>query len=199
MHGLKSSIRPGSHSKPNKLYDPNGYIKPTIKLNNLISDKEAGNSNIKKILAKFEIPFDKININQIIKNSKTINKNISTQRDSATQAAWKTILMIENDRCFICGIKEKIVLIASHIKPYSKCNLEEQFDLNNGLILCSNHDQLFDKGYLTFINKKIKFSDNLNILNWDRSINNDILDREFNLSKEKENYMKYHNNNVFKK
>ena len=41
-------------------------------------------------------------------------------------------------------------LIASHIKPWHQSENQERLDVNNGLLLCPNHDAVFDKGYISF-------------------------------------------------
>lgn len=38
---------------------------------------------------------------------------------------------------------------ASHIKEFSKCNIDEAFDINNGIIMIANADALFDKHLIT--------------------------------------------------
>ncbi len=38
---------------------------------------------------------------------------------------------------------------ASHIKEYSKCNIDEAFDINNGILMVANADALFDKHLIT--------------------------------------------------
>ena len=43
-----------------------------------------------------------------------------------------------------------VFTIASHIKPWSKCNNEERLDPFNGLMLAPNIDALFDSGLITF-------------------------------------------------
>jgi len=53
-------------------------------------------------------------------------------------------------KCLITGIDEKEILVASHIKPWSKCSNEERLDENNGLLLVPNYDKLFDIGLITF-------------------------------------------------
>ena len=60
--------------------------------------------------------------------------------------------MIEfNGKCAICNINKKELLRASHILPYSKCpTVNEMIDYNNGLLLCVTHDELFDKGLISF-------------------------------------------------
>ena len=53
-------------------------------------------------------------------------------------------------------------MIASHIKPWAKSESKEKADVNNGFLMCPNHDRLFDKGYITFDDDgKIKISNKL--------------------------------------
>ncbi|TVY06574.1 HNH endonuclease [Paenibacillus cremeus] len=54
-------------------------------------------------------------------------------------------------KCRFCDISFEPMLIASHIKPWSKCTSSaERLDLENVLLLCANHDALFDKLLITF-------------------------------------------------
>lgn len=52
--------------------------------------------------------------------------------------------------CCLCRLNIESLLIASHIKPWAQSNLTEKVDINNGLLLCHNHDALFDKYLITF-------------------------------------------------
>ncbi|MFB2866280.1 HNH endonuclease [Aeromonas sp. MdU4] len=53
--------------------------------------------------------------------------------------------------CRVTGVTNKALLIASHIKPWSKCdNNPERLDGNNGLLLSPHIDKLFDRGWITF-------------------------------------------------
>lgn len=52
--------------------------------------------------------------------------------------------------CCICGIKNLKLLRASHIKAWGKSDPQEKVDENNGLLLCANHDALFDKHLISF-------------------------------------------------
>ena len=69
------------------------------------------------------------------------------------QTFYKDTLFHEFDhRCPICDIHLPHMLIASHIKPFRDCaHLYEPIDNNNGLLLCRNHDYLFDQGYISFL------------------------------------------------
>lgn len=53
-------------------------------------------------------------------------------------------------KCCISGITKSQFLIASHIKPWSKCTPEERLDPHNGLLLLASYDFLFDNFHLTF-------------------------------------------------
>ncbi|EPC3544776.1 HNH endonuclease [Aeromonas hydrophila] len=51
----------------------------------------------------------------------------------------------------VTGVTNKALLIASHIKPWSKCeDNAERLDGNNGLLLSPHIDKLFDQGWITF-------------------------------------------------
>jgi putative restriction endonuclease len=66
------------------------------------------------------------------------------------QTIFKKKLLDVEIKCSLCGINEERFLIASHIKPWRQANNYERLDVNNGLLLCPNHDSLFDKGYISF-------------------------------------------------
>lgn len=55
------------------------------------------------------------------------------------------------DRCPLTGITEPELLRASHIKPWAKCETDdERLDVHNGLLLSALWDAAFDKGLVTF-------------------------------------------------
>lgn len=67
------------------------------------------------------------------------------------QGEFKKILLAKYGcKCALCGITTQPLLVASHIKPWSKSTNSEKLDPNNGLLLCAHHDALFDKGLLSF-------------------------------------------------
>lgn len=41
-------------------------------------------------------------------------------------------------------------MTAIHIKPWVESNSKEKLDTENGFLLCSNHDKLFDGGWISF-------------------------------------------------
>lgn len=89
--------------------------------------------------------------------SKICRKGIPHDRNEtkALQAFYKDTLFHEfNHACPLCGVTIAHMLIASHIKPFRDCaHIYETVDHNNGLLLCRNHDYLFDQGYFSFNNK----------------------------------------------
>lgn len=69
------------------------------------------------------------------------------------QGKFKRDLLKLTDKCCLCSISDQRFLIASHIKPWSRCESpEERIDPYNGFLLCPNHDALFDKGLVSFKN-----------------------------------------------
>lgn len=74
-------------------------------------------------------------------------------RNQNVQRIFRDGLFTNNKhRCPLCGFEYKDFLIASHIVPYSKC--EDTYDaINyyNGLLLCPNHDKLFEGARLMTI------------------------------------------------
>lgn len=74
-----------------------------------------------------------------------------TLRNSRLQKVFRDNLFVcFSGKCVICGKTVTETLIASHIKPSSKCNVYEKIDYENGLLLCANHDKLFDNYLITF-------------------------------------------------
>lgn len=67
------------------------------------------------------------------------------------QGAFREKLLARyGSRCPLTGIKSPDLLIASHIKPWSACSTAERLDIENGILLSSLADRLFDQGLLTF-------------------------------------------------
>ncbi|MCR6516445.1 HNH endonuclease [Clostridium sp. LY3-2] len=66
------------------------------------------------------------------------------------QGKFRDKLLERSSCCELCGIDIKEMLVASHCKPWSESNDFERLDSNNGLLLCANHDKLFDKGFISF-------------------------------------------------
>ena len=94
-------------------------------------------------------------------------------------------------QCIICGLRNKKLLIASHIKEWIVSDDNERVDENNGLLLCSIHDALFDKHLISIdCDNKIVLSNQLSqhdieILNLPDKIT-------YEFSSKTKDYLQYH-------
>ncbi|MBF0408969.1 MAG: HNH endonuclease [Candidatus Riflebacteria bacterium] len=100
--------------------------------------------------------------------------------------------------CALTGITVKEILRASHIKPWSDCqNDNERLDVYNGLLLCANLDALFDRGLISFNqNGLIQISTKLNS-NQRKSLNLSENMHLLWISPEHQKYLHYHNKQIF--
>ncbi len=66
------------------------------------------------------------------------------------QGVFRNQLIEKYGKCCLCGIINKQLLIASHLKSWADSDKNEKVDENNGLLLCPNHDKLVDKYMISF-------------------------------------------------
>ena len=90
---------------------------------------------------------------------------------------------------------------ASHIKAFSDCDIEEAYDINNGLLLCANADAYFDKYLITVSeDKKIIYSflleKEVGLLN-DIKLNQPIFEKILN--EDRMIYMKEHREKFYRR
>ena len=114
------------------------------------------------------------------------------------QGRFRQKLLELYPNCPLTGLDVQSLLIASHIKPWSKCNNEERLDPSNGLMLAPNIDALFDSGLITFdTDGTIKISPKIDLKNQKRlGISPDM---KLKIEPESEKYFEYHRNHVFQK
>lgn len=132
------------------------------------------------------------NLDLILKDAESIAEHYgedgtslveSMVRNSSLQHMFKYNLMLsQNSECVVCGLKHRELLVGSHIKPAAKSNATEKADFNNGLLLCCNHDKLFDRYLITFnfLDGQIEISKTLS----DVDIDLLGLDKEYKLPEE---------------
>lgn len=112
------------------------------------------------------------------------------------QGRFKNSLLKKGEGCAISGYLNSSLLIASHIKPWSKCDNFEKVDPDNGLLLLPNFDKLFDRGLISFDDDgHVLISELFNdaeVFGIKRSL-------RIKLAEGSRNYMDYHRKNVFKK
>ena len=115
-----------------------------------------------------------------------------------TSALRALALNRDKYKCLLCDIHDEKLLVCSHIKPW-KTN-DGRLDLNNVLTLCTLHDALFDKGYISFDpDGNVRFSKD-EILH-DKGVMA-FLNRSYNtlsvpINDIMKNYLKYHFDNIF--
>ena len=114
------------------------------------------------------------------------------------QGKFRTDLIdICDGKCRVTGYSDKVLLIASHIKPWRLCSSkEEKLDKFNGLLLLPNLDKLFDSNLITFDSSDghIVIADSVrdkNLLGIDENMKIEIFD-------ENRKYLEYHNKMLFK-
>ena len=142
-----------------------------------IKENDIKNSNLYKILYKksdlklHSKPWRKFGNGSIKDYFDSIYNNIeykqtektSEQKIRTTQGIFrKKLLNRWNNKCAVSGIQNNNLLIASHIIPWSESNDFQRMDVNNGLLLASHFDNLFDKYLISFDQDgKILISDDI--------------------------------------
>tara|TARA_R110000822_G_scaffold107922_3_gene237038 strand:- start:10380 stop:11087 length:708 start_codon:yes stop_codon:yes gene_type:complete len=103
----------------------------------------------------------------------------------------KRLLNNYQSQCALCSITSPDLLIASHIKPWSESNDAEKVNPENSILLCSLHDGLFDKGYISISDDyKVIFRDKANLEK--QNIKTDLIFRQPNKEAPKTDYLNYH-------
>jgi hypothetical protein len=115
------------------------------------------------------------------------------------QGIFKANVRLNETKCRVTGLSDPRFLIASHIKPWSKCSDKEKLDGCNGLLLSPHIDRLFDKGWISFTDQgDIIFSSKIgpSVLDlWG------IADKQNvgRFSPEQCVYLEFHRNSVFRR
>ena len=110
----------------------------------------------------------------------------------------KRLLKSADKRCRLCQVDNEQFLVASHIKPWRDSEPEERLDVNNGFLMCPNHDKAFDLGYISFDDDgRIIVSSELTKTSLE-SLN---ISKEMRIELKKENkkFLAYHRAHIFKK
>lgn len=103
-------------------------------------------------LSKEDTKNEKI-INDLIEKygiNGTVAREIVTRNSSVQELFRNNLIAKYGCKCAICDKKIESILIASHIVPSSESNVIEKADCENGLLLCSLHDKLFDRYLISF-------------------------------------------------
>ncbi len=138
--------------------------------------------------------------NKILENS-SIDEVEKTQVVRARKGQWlyRKKLLEECPFCPITMIWDDRLLIASHIKPWAKSELEEKTDPKNGFMLTPTYDLLFDRWFITFTNdKKIIISPWLSKMTCSKLSISQEKKYPMLPTEGRENYLEYHRNELFK-
>jgi len=111
------------------------------------------------------------------------------------QEKFRKLLLNKYNYCALCGI-DAIYTRASHIKPWVASSNQERLDLHNGLLLCPNHDYLFDKGLISFTDLgTILISTKLTEIQM--QFFNIHKQMKLKITEQMKNYLEYHRENIF--
>jgi predicted restriction endonuclease len=93
----------------------------------------------------------KTDVQQILedKDMSETEKTIMTNARMG-QGRFRQQLVSMWNGCAVTGYSDKRLLVASHIKPWSKSDNRERLDKFNGLLLQANLDKAFDLGFISF-------------------------------------------------
>lgn len=158
------------NAKNNKLYI---YIKPFF----YIDDKE-------KIEKEIEI--------KIVSGDTTAPRVYRKK-----QVKYRQELLDSMPSCLITSVTEDRILEACHIKPFSKCeNEDEQYDIANGLVFTPTYHVLFDLGFISFKdNGEILISPFLSNMNKNRL--QLVESKKYRIPTKCAKYLDYHRSNIF--
>lgn len=113
------------------------------------------------------------------------------------QYKFRNDLIKELKSCPITGVRDKRLLVASHIKPWCLSNDAEKLDIHNGFVLTPLYDTLFDRGLITFTKGKKLFlspsltSETIGLLNLESKVYDELPVNG------REKYLEFHNDKVF--
>lgn len=163
------------------------------KLFNLIS----GDSFETGSFVKQELKLEAQSIEKDIQSSNLVGMDkVAVVKARVNQGVFRDRLIRKYGKCCLCGADEESLLIASHIKPWVDSSPEERVDENNGLLLCPNHDRLFDRGFISFDDDgTIMISELLSDNN--RIFLNVNQDAGIALDDSTKKYMEYHRNYIY--
>lgn len=118
-------------------------------------------------------------------------------RIRVNQGIFRDRLLNRYHKCCLCGVSTPILLIASHIKPWSVSEASEKLDVNNGFLMCPNHDRLFDMGFISFDDEgKIIIAPELTAQNQVFMNVNDKM--HIDIVEKNKKYLKYHRTHIFR-
>lgn len=132
------------------------------------------------------------------KKEETKKQEIRKARDG--QGKYREQLLIQCHFCPFTMVSDERLLIASHIKPWAASNDKEKVDPYNGYMLTPLYDKLFDRGFITFTEKRhVILSDFISSFTWNQlKMKNDVFIKALPMDDKRIEYLKFHHQSVFK-
>ncbi len=132
------------------------------------------------------------------KKKQAERQEITRARDG--QGKYREQLLEQCRFCPFTMIADERLLIASHIKPWAASNDQEKVDPYNGYILSPLYDKLFDRGFITFTEKRrIILSEFISPYTWKQiGLINDAFVKTLPMDEKRAEYLKFHHTSVFK-
>ena len=155
----------------------------------------------------FSIDVADVKLDMLDEDNKTEERKRKMQDDKYKMSGSQKVRTVQGEfrdglfktiphKCPVCGFEFKDFLIASHIKPYSKC--EDTYDAmnpNNGLLMCPICDKLFESAnYMTIDYKdgKVVYDTDLDNEKDFKYLNGKVLPINY-VDCERKHYLKWHN------
>lgn len=116
------------------------------------------------------------------------------------QGEYRSKLLEDCPYCPFTLVNDERLLIASHIKPWAKCDNKEKIDFKNGFMLTPTYDKLFDRGFISFQDdKKLMVSPWISPMNQKRlNIYEGMNILKLPLDEKRIEYLQYHREHIFK-
>lgn len=113
------------------------------------------------------------------------------------------VLASYDEKCCITGLNIPALLIASHIKPWSK-DVKNRVNPSNGLCLYALHDRAFDQGFITItLDYKVKVSSVLSKAKPSEAVKKHLIEfdgKRINLPSRffpGQSFLEFHNKSIF--
>lgn len=180
----------------------NDFLKESI-LFDIFCKTNAENKNF--VSLNFNLDSNIITIKEEEKKIKEDKKLTVTEKENLIksrigQGIFRKKILNDFKKCIFTDIDNELLLIASHIKPWKISTNEERLDVNNGLLLTPTYDKLFDLGLISFDKNKLLISNKIADKKLLTTLNiKPNMKINFKLNKEREQFLKFHRENIFKK
>ena len=123
---------------------------------NIYNDmKDLDNKSLKKYILNYDLEKNKTTLETLLFIAYDLHKfelsndKLEEKIKRQHQNKYRNDLIKRYKSCIVTG-KHASICEASHIIPFMECTNEQKYDINNGLLLCSELHKLFDINKVTF-------------------------------------------------